>query len=272
MQRTGFLVGALHVALFTAASQTTTSLQEHLKTTHRLIQTGNMPEALHQLSLLQAQFGDNPEARLAIGEIFQELGSMRAEELQQAAPDSAAAHELLGKAFEAKGQLDNALAEYEKVSAINPGEPGIHFLLGNLEWKLKNTDASVTQLKEELTLNPHHAMANLRLGQISLIADRDNPDKAIVFLQEATADANSSLEAHRELGKALRLAHRYPEAVEELKKVEEQRPQDDSVHAQLAALYRDMGDTKQAHREIGIHAQLLRDRLKSSQAANQSRR
>ena len=209
--------------------------------------------------------GSNPETEFALGEIFQELAALRAEQLRRAAPDSAAAHELLGKSLESQGKLDEALAEYRHALEKSPTAPGLRFLLANVNWKLRNLDAAQTELKEELQLNPHDALANLRMGQILLETQRDHPMSAVTFLREAAADAQSSLEAHRELGKALRLAHRYPDAVKELQLVASQRPNDDSVHAQLAALYKDLGDRERARQEIAIHARILRERLQASQ-------
>ncbi|MCU1292946.1 MAG: hypothetical protein JWP08_1796 [Bryobacterales bacterium] len=243
----------------------TISLRKLVETTRGLIREGKILDALHQLSSLDKEDGDDPEAKLALGELFQELAAVRAEQLQQVAPDSAAAHELLGKSFEARGQLAEALSEYEHARNSNPKQPGLNFLLGNVEWKLRNAEAAELHLRNELELNPHHAMANLRLGQILLVTERDKPDRAIAYLREAAADAASSLEAHRELGKALRISHQFSEAVKELKLVEQQRPNDESVHAQLAALYRDLGDTQQARAEMELHARILRERLQASQ-------
>jgi Flp pilus assembly protein TadD len=237
----------------------------------KLIQEGKVLDALHQLSILDKESRMDPDAKLAIGEIFQELAAVRAEQLQQIAPDSAAAHELLGKFEEARGQLPEALHEYERAHDSSPKQPGLNFLLGNIHWKLRDTEAAESYLKQELELNPHHAMANLRLGQILLVTERDNPSHAIAYLREAAADATSSLEAHRELGKALRISHQFSEAVKELKVVEQQRPNDDSVHAQLAALYRDLGDTQRARAEIELHARILRERLQASQDMHSQR-
>jgi Flp pilus assembly protein TadD len=193
------------------------------------------------------------------------LAALRAEQLQRVAPDSAAAHELLGKSLEAQGKLNEALAEYRKALEKGPTTPGLHFLAGNLEWKLKNLDAAEAELLDELKLDPHHAMANLRMGQIVLETQRDQPWRAVAYLTEATADEKSLLEAHRELGKALRLSHKLPEALKQLQFVESQRPNDVLVHAQLAAVYKDLGDRERARQEIEIHARILRQRLEASQ-------
>ncbi len=236
--------------------------------TRELIRSGDIVSALHNLERIGSEHPDDPEAKFAMGEIFQELAAVRAAQLQRVAPESAAAHELLGNSLEAQGKLAEAAAEYRRALDGAPKKPGLHFLLGNVDWKLRNFDAAQTELAQELKLNPHHAMANLRIGEIVLDTQREEPMHAVAFLREAVTDAPNSLEAHRELGKALRLAHEYSGAANELQWVASKAPNDDSVHAQLAALYKDMGDQARARQEIEIHAKILRERLAASQKAH----
>lgn len=244
------------------------SLEALVEATRELIRKGNIVAALQNLSIIESRGSDDPEAKFAMGEIFQELAALRAEQLQRVAPESAAAHELLGKSLESQGKLNEALAEYRRALDKGPATPGRHFLIGNVNWKLRNFDAAQAELGEELKLNPHHATANLRMGQIVLDTQRDEPMRAVAFLREAVAGPQSSLQAHRELGKALRLAHEFPEAMRELQFVESKAPNDDTVHAQLAALYKETGDRERARQEIEIHARILRERLQASQKAH----
>jgi Flp pilus assembly protein TadD len=233
-----------------------------------LIQQGKIVPALQKLSELEKLSAKDPEAKFALGEILQELAAARAEQLQRVAPDSEAAHELVGKTLEAQGKLDEALNEYRQALAKDPNAAGVHFLIGNVEWKLRNLDAASSEFAAELKVNPHHAVANLRMGQILLDTQRDDPTRAVGFLRESANDAQDSLEAHRELGKALRLARQYAEAEKELQFVESRAPNDESVHAQLAALYKDTGDRERARREIELHAKILREKLEASQRAH----
>jgi tetratricopeptide (TPR) repeat protein len=247
------------------------SFQALVQATHEQIRKGNIVGALQNLSLIESRAGDDPEAKLAMGEMFQELAALRAEQLQKVAPESAAAHELLGKTLESQGKLEGALSEYRRALDKGPAAPGRHFLVGNVNWKLRNFDAAQAELREELKVNPHHAMANLRMGQIVLTTQRDDPMRAVTFLREAVAGAQSSLEAHRELGKALRLAHKLPEALRELQFVESKAPNDVTIHAQLAALYKETGDRERARGEIETHAKILRERLQASQKIHAER-
>lgn len=230
-----------------------------------LLAEGRIEELLAELPALEQQAKTNVEAKFALGEILQELAAIRAAELQRVAPGSLAAHELAGKSLEARGKLTEALSEYRAALSKNANSPGLNFLVGNAEWKLRNFEAARTALLVELKLNPHHAAANLRMGEIALDANRDNPKDAVKYLREATNGAPDSLEAHRELGKALRIDGQYREAIEHLQFVALKAPNDDSVHAQLAALYRNTGELGKAAEEMKIHSRILRERLEASQ-------
>jgi tetratricopeptide (TPR) repeat protein len=258
-------------ALAQRGTKTTGAFEREFATARDLIRNGSVGEALKKLDDLQRRFNNDPDAKLEIGNLFQELAAERASQLQNVAPNSAAAHQLVGKSFEAQGRLRDALNEYKLALQSDSKIPGMHFLAGNVERKLGDIQAAQTDLAEELRLNPHHAAANLRMGEISLELNRERPERAIAYLQEAVANNDASLEAHLELGKALRLSRRYQEALTQLKLVETRRPDDDSVHAQLSALYRNTGNAEKAREEMELHARILQQKLDASKRARAER-
>jgi hypothetical protein len=75
------------------------SLEAMVEATRELIRKGNIVAALQNLSLIESRSSNDPDAKFAVGEIFQELAALRAEQLQKLASESAAAHELLGKSY-----------------------------------------------------------------------------------------------------------------------------------------------------------------------------
>ena len=107
------------------------------------------------------------------------------------------------------------------------------------------------------------------MGQVLLRMDETTPLKAIPYLRKAASDPGASLEAHRELGKALRLSGQQQEALRELKLVAERMPDDNMIHAQLAAVYRAMGDSAAARREMGLHTRILQQEHERVLAAGQ---
>jgi tetratricopeptide (TPR) repeat protein len=222
-----------------------------------LLKSGHTLEALREIENLRKQAGDNPEIQLEIGKILQELAASRAERLEQLAPESPQAYELIGKSFESHDKIPEALAQYRRAAQGDPALPGIHFLIGNLYWKQRDLNAAVPELDAELRLNPNHNLANLRMGEILLTTDADHPDKAVPYLQKAVSDPHASSEAHLELGKALRIAGHYEEALKELRLVGERQPEDSKIHAQLAALYRAMGNAEAAKKEMEVQREIL---------------
>ena len=222
-----------------------------------LIDAGRFVDALHEISELQKDSSEDPQVQFEIGRLLQELANLRAENLKRLAPDSPQVHEITGKTLEAHGKLPEALREYDLAVKVDPVQPGLHFLIGNLHWKQHEYSAAIPELKEELRLNPHHALANLRLGQISLSTDPGSPQKAIAYLQQAVADKHTGLIAHRELGKALRLAGRYQDALKELNLVAAQNPEDELVHGQLAAVYKAQGNKEATAQQLLLQRSIL---------------
>jgi tetratricopeptide (TPR) repeat protein len=234
-----------------------------------LIDEGKVVEALKQIEALEKESSRNPKLQLQLGEMLQELAASRAERLQRLAPNSPQAHELLGKSYEAHQKLAEALGEYTRAVEKSPQLPGLHFLIGNVYWKLGELDQAKSALEQELKLNPNHTLASLRLGQVLLRMDETAPLKAIPYLQRALSDPQASLQAHRELGKAFRLAGRQQEALHELMLVAERIPDDNMIHAQLAAVYRAMGDAGAARHEMELHSRILQQEHKRAVTGRQ---
>ena len=231
-----------------------------------LIERGEVTQALRRLDAFLKDDPNDAETRFQAGQLLQQLGSARFADLQRTAPDSVEAHELVGRSFETRGQLKEALAEYQLGLKRNPAA-GIHFLIGNVLWKQRNLDSAAMEFESELRGNPNHTLANLRLGQIELA--RDRATAAVPLLRKAVAGDANLLEAHRELGKALRITGGYEEAVRELRLVAARRPEDDSVHAQLAAVFKAMGETERANEEMRLHRAILQKKLNASREAMQ---
>jgi Flp pilus assembly protein TadD len=66
------------------------------------------------------------------------------------------------------------------------------------------------------------------------------------------------------LGRAFRLLERWEDALREFQFVAERRPEDDTIHAQLAAVYNALGDEKRATAELEIHERISQRRLEAA--------
>jgi tetratricopeptide (TPR) repeat protein len=219
-----------------------------------LIELKRTPEALGELE--RALAGKvTPEIRFEAGQILRELAERRFADLQNVAPNSAATLELAGARWELSGNLDEALREYRAAAALDPKRPGVHYRIGNVLWRKRETEAAAESLRRELGLTPHHGMANLRMGQILLVSDRS--EEAIAYLERALSAMPASMEARREIGKAYRKAGHLAEARQAWEAVAKARPEDEQVHYLLGNLYREMGELDLAKRELEIHRAIL---------------
>ncbi len=250
-------------ALAEAVRADPSNIQARVWLARALIEAGRTPEALRQIRQLLERYPDNPEAMFESGRIFQDLAGAKFAQMERLAPASPETHEMLGRYYEAQNRLDEALAQYRSALKIKPDRPGLHFLIGNVLWKQRDYEAAAPELTAELRTNPHHTMANHRMGNILIASDESS--QAIAYLEKAVAADAGFLEARRDLGKAYRMAGRLDDALRELRFVAEKRPDDESVHAQLAIVYRGLGNQKQAAAEMSIQREILRKRSQQAQ-------
>ena len=175
-----------------------------------------------------------------------------------AAPNSAPLRELAGGRFEMKGDFVDSLREYRAAAALDSRRPGVHYLIGNILWKMRELDAAADELKAELAASPHHAMANLRLGQV-LVA-RSEEGLAVPYLERAVSANPESVVARRELGKAYGKTGRKAEAQREWEAVAKAQPEDDQIHYLIGNLYRELGEALLAKQELTKHREILERR------------
>lgn len=243
-------------------------LESHLDHARALLREGGVGEALRELDQTMQETRGDPETQYQVGELLRQLAADRAARLQELAPDSAEAYELLGRALEARGNLDEALAAYRAALSKSPRLPGVHFLIGNIQWKQRDLEAAKPEMEAELRSNPDHALANLRLGQILLAMNQ--PEAAAPHLRLSVRADDSSVEAHRALGKAYRALGEHVQALREFQIVASRRPEDDSVHAQLASAYRSLGQTDRARAEMETHRRLLQGKAEAARKISSS--
>ncbi len=235
------------------------SASARLQLARSLIELGRLPDALEQIQLVSAAAHD-ANTRFVVGQVMQRLSDDRLQELERVAPDSPELLELLGRQHERRGDLKQALSEYRRAAQLQSHRAGVHFLIGNALWKLREFDAALTDLLLEINTNPGHTLANLRAGECLMALDQD--ERAIPFLTRAAA---TSIDGRRELGKALKKVGRLQESRQALESVAEARPDDDSVHMLLGQVCRALGDNAAAERQFQLQRELLAKRRDAAQ-------
>ena len=233
-----------------------------LNTARRLVREGRYSEALPEIEKALGESPRNPEVQYQAGEILKELGVLRAAKLVELAPDSAEAHELLGRFLEAQGSLDAALVEYRAALSRKPELAGLHFLTGSVLWKQRSFAAAREELEAELRIHSNDVLAHLRLGQTLLALNE--PSVAVDHLRAALAGGDSEMEARRELGKAYRALGNNADALVQFNWVARLRPRDEQIHAQLASVYRALGDKTNTAVEMEKHRRIIAEKAEAS--------
>jgi tetratricopeptide (TPR) repeat protein len=81
-------------------------------------------------------------------------------------PDFAEAHRNLGIALFQLGQIDEATRQYQEVLRLNPDHPQAHNNLGAALYRKGQTDAAIRQFQEALRLMPDYAVARRNLDAV----------------------------------------------------------------------------------------------------------
>jgi chemotaxis protein methyltransferase CheR len=80
--------------------------------------------------------------------------------------NDADAHLVAAHAYADVGDYDHALAECDKVLAINPLMPGARYLLGVIHHRQGDSTGAVSELKKTVYIDPDFALAHMSLGNI----------------------------------------------------------------------------------------------------------
>lgn len=165
------------------------------------------------------------------------------EKLVSVAPESWEAAVFLGDVDRQHGQLQSAIAHYQKAAEMQPENPAPLIGLGTAYWELGNFERASTYLKQALKLNPNAYQAVFELANIAV--RQHDEDSAIPLLKRYLAVQPDALAAHADLGRAYEHLGEYEKAVTELSKA---APGDErgDVHYQLASALRKLGRTKEA--------------------------
>jgi tetratricopeptide (TPR) repeat protein len=158
-----------------------------------------------------------------------------------------------------QGKWDEAAAEYRTILKTHPQLPGIHFRLGRLLLSKPNPESSAAEeakkeMEQELAIDPGNAGAEYVLGELA----RQNQqwDDAIThFSKAAKLDANFS-DAYLGLGASLIQQKRFSDAISPLETAVKLEPRNPNAHYNLAMAYSRAGRKPESEKEFAIHRQL----------------
>ncbi len=98
-------------------------------------------------------------------------------------PDYADAHDGLGQALLSKGRVDEAITHFRKVVAVKPDFAEAHNNLGAALAKSEGVDEAMVEYQKALEIDPNFAQAHNNLGFV--LARRGRLDEARVHFQKA---------------------------------------------------------------------------------------
>jgi serine/threonine protein kinase/Tfp pilus assembly protein PilF len=159
-------------------------------------------------------------------------------------PESSGAHLNLGFALSEKGQLDAAIASYQKAIELNPNYAMAHNNLGIMLKQTGQLDAAIASLKKAIELDPKLAMAHNNLG--TALKDSGQVDAAIASFRTAIELDSKLAEPHINLGIALGDKGQLDAAVASHKTAVEIDPKLAMAHYSLGNTLRNKGELDQA--------------------------
>lgn len=200
---------------------------------------------------LSRRYPDDPEVLYHAGRLFGNYAYLQMVRLARIAPDSVWLHQAAGEANESQGLLEEAIKEYQRVLALSPKRPGIHYRIGRVLMSRStqgNGDAAaeaaaLKEFEQELQIDPTNANAAYEIGESQRKAGQ--LDKAIESFTKALESYPEFEEALVGLGRTLVAAGQSGTALPHLKKAISLNPRDEVAFYQIA----------QAHRALGQEAE-----------------
>jgi len=159
-------------------------------------------------------------------------------------PFSWLAHSNLAVALQAKGEDDEALAEFQKALAINPDFAQDYVELSNIYLEKGRADDAIVACRKALDLVPKFARAHYNLG--IALAQKGQVDEAMTEFRKALVIDPSFGEADGNLGNALLQTGRVDEAMAEFQRALALDPNHAEVHNSYGVAFLQKGQVDEA--------------------------
>jgi len=159
-------------------------------------------------------------------------------------PNYEEAHCNYGAALFQKGQVDEAMTQYQKALEINPNYSDAYFNLGNAFVKKGQPDEAISQFQKAIEINPNYTVAYNNLGL--MLVRKGQFDEALAQFQSALKINPNYGDALSSLGNILLIRGRVDEAMARFKKALEINPNDSNVHFNLGLAFFQKGQLAKA--------------------------
>jgi tetratricopeptide (TPR) repeat protein len=135
-------------------------------------------------------------------------------ELGRIAPESYRTNQLMGEAYFARQNLQEAIHEFKTAITRKPEDAELHYQLGRAYYSSTEFSAALSAFEKSLELDPSNAGANFLSGKIFLSVHE--PAKALASFETALRLDPSMVTARAELGKTYLRMNRWQFAAREL--------------------------------------------------------
>jgi tetratricopeptide (TPR) repeat protein len=163
-------------------------------------------------------------------------------------PDAAGAHNTLGNALRANGDVDGAVAEFRKAIELDPKFALPHHNLGNALRAGGDVDEAITEFRKAIELDPRYSHPHHNLGLA--LREKGDVDGAIAEFRKAIELDPENAHVHIALGSALREKKDPDGAIAEFRKATELDPGNAQAHNTLGNALRPRGDVDGAITEF----------------------
>jgi tetratricopeptide (TPR) repeat protein len=165
-------------------------------------------------------------------------------------PDSAASYLFTARML-LRQEFDPVAEEYaQKAVALDPKLPLTHFLLGELDLFKSRVPEAIAEFQKELAINPGHAATYYKLADAYSRVQKFEDAERSIWL-DATSTGPYIL-----MGKVLEKKGEFDLAVRALERAANMDPNNPTAHHLLGQAYRDMGKKDQAESELKLAEEL----------------
>ncbi len=154
------------------------------------------------------------------------------------------AHNNLGATLVEKGQIDEAISQYQEAIRLKPDYAGFQYNLGVAFNKKGRTDEAISQFQEAIRLAPDYAEAYNNLG--SVLVAKGQIDEAISQFRKAIRLKPDDAEIQYNLGIALGRKGQIDEAISQFQEAIRLNPDYAEAHYSLGAALGRKGQTDEA--------------------------
>lgn len=178
-----------------------------------------------------------------LGRAYMNLSKQTYDHMYQADPKSWRVHQVLCQSFDEAEREEDAIKECKQAITLQPAEPGLHELLGEVYRKQNRLSEAEEEFSNELALDPENDISIFKLATVEI--EESKAHEAAKLLADFLHRHPESGEAHYQMGRAEAQVGQDPDAIRDFSYVinhhESASPGSDIVqqaYYQLAQLYR----------------------------------